>query len=51
MVTAHSILVIAYHILKHGTTYRELGPDYFDKRDAARIRERLIAAWKPSGCA
>jgi len=43
VVTAHSILVIAYHILKHGTTYRELGPDYFDKRDAARIRERLIA--------
>ena len=38
----HSILVIAYHILKDGTTYHELGQDYFDKRDTARIQERLI---------
>ena len=28
---AHAILVIAYHILKHKTPYRELGVDYFDK--------------------
>jgi transposase len=40
---AHSILVIAYHILKDGTTYRDLGHDYFDKRDTVRLQRRLIA--------
>jgi transposase len=25
-------LIIAYHILKQGTTYQELGADYFDRR-------------------
>jgi transposase len=39
----HSILVIAYHILQEGTTYREFGQDYFDKRDTARLQQRLIA--------
>jgi len=39
---AHSLLVIAYHILKEGPTYRELGHDYFDKRDTARLQRRLI---------
>ena len=39
----HSILVIAYHLLKEGTTYRELGHDYFDTRDTARLQQRLIA--------
>ncbi len=28
---AHSILVIAYHILKYKKPYYDLGPDYFDK--------------------
>jgi hypothetical protein len=27
---AHTILVIAYHLLKQGENYRELGGDYFD---------------------
>jgi hypothetical protein len=28
---AHSILAAAYHILKHKTSYRELGANYFDR--------------------
>jgi len=47
--TGHSILVIAYHILKDGITYHELGQDYFDKRDTARIQERLIARLETLG--
>jgi transposase len=47
--TGHSILLIAYHILKHGTTYRELGQDYFDKRNTARIQERLVARLETLG--
>ncbi len=46
---AHSILVIAYHILKEGTTYRELGPNFFDKRDARATQRRLIARLEALG--
>jgi len=45
----HSILVIAYHILKDGTTYRDLGPDDFDRRDTARLQQRLIARLEALG--
>jgi len=38
----HSILVIAYHILKDHTTYQELGSDYFDQRQSTRLRTRLV---------
>jgi len=34
---AHAILTIAYHILKEGTVYNDLGPNYFDERDKERI--------------
>ena len=30
---AHKMLKIIYHMLRDGTTYRELGSDYFDQRD------------------
>lgn len=38
----HSILVIAYHLLKNRTTYQELGGDYFDRRYRDKQRQRLI---------
>jgi hypothetical protein len=34
---AHSILVIAYHLLRDGQSYRELGSDYFDHLNAQRL--------------
>jgi uncharacterized protein with PIN domain len=34
---AHSILVIAYHVLRDGQSYRELGSDYFDHLNAERL--------------
>jgi transposase len=34
----HSILVVAWHLLRHGGSYRELGGDYFDRLN----REHLI---------
>ncbi len=34
---AHSVLVIAYHVLRDQQPYRELGADYFEQRDAARL--------------
>jgi transposase len=39
---AHSILVIAYHMLRDGTEYRELGGDYFDKRNKAQLQRNLV---------
>jgi transposase len=34
---AHSLLVIAYHVLRDGHSYRELGGDYFDHLNADRL--------------
>jgi transposase len=38
----HSILVIAYHLLKHQTTYEELGGNYFDERDRQAVTRRAV---------
>ncbi|KYF78237.1 transposase [Sorangium cellulosum] len=42
MAVAASMLTAAYHILRNGTTYQELGSTYFDKRDAGRVANRLL---------
>jgi len=39
---AHSILVIAYHLLTEGTIYRDLGSHYFDERDRQGVERRLV---------
>ena len=40
---AHSILIIAYHILKDGQPYNELGADYFaQRRSTDAYRTRLV---------
>lgn len=38
----HSILVIIYHVLRDGASYRELGGDYFERRNIEKQRKRLI---------
>jgi transposase len=38
----HTILVIAYHLLQRGTTYHDLGPNYFDQRDRQQVERRLV---------
>jgi transposase len=45
----HSILVIAYHILKDHTTYQDLGPDYFDHRQSSKLQTRLVNRLKGLG--
>lgn len=39
---ASSILTAGYHMLQRGTRYQELGPDFFDKRNAVRATRRLV---------
>jgi transposase len=40
---AHSIVVIAYHMLRDGTEYRDLGGDYFDKRNKEKLQRNLVS--------
>jgi transposase len=42
MAVAHSILVIAYHLIDRQEDYRELGGDYFDKRRPESAANHLI---------
>jgi len=39
---AHSILIIAYHLIKNGQTYQDLGGDYFDRRNSAKTAKRMV---------
>jgi transposase len=39
---ARTILQIAYYVLQRGTTYEELGSDYFERRDQERTTHRLV---------
>src|SRR5689334_21140925 len=39
---AASILTAAYHMLKEGTAYRDLGPDHFDRRAKEVQARRLV---------
>jgi len=40
---AHTILVTAYHLLRRGDTYRDLGGGHFDERDRRGVERRLVA--------
>jgi transposase len=42
MAVTHSMLVIAYCLLRDQAPYRDLGPTYLDERDAARTERYHI---------
>lgn len=42
LAVGHSILTIAYHMIDRGTSFQELGADYFDQRDPVGVRRRLV---------
>jgi transposase len=48
---AASILTAAYHMLKDGTLYQDLGPDHFDRRAKAIQTRRLITRLQKLGYA
>jgi transposase len=39
---AHSILVIAYHLLARGEKYRDKGSDYFDRINSEGLKRHLV---------
>jgi transposase len=46
---AHAMLVSAYHVLAHQVAYRDLGPDYYDRRHVDRVRRRAIDTLQRQG--
>jgi len=42
MAVAHSVLVIAYHVLDQGVAYRELGEDFLQQRQSAEHYQRRL---------
>jgi hypothetical protein len=45
----HTILGIIYHVLQDQTTYQELGPDYLEQLDTARLTRALVRRLEPLG--
>lgn len=43
LAVGHSILIISYHLMDRGTSFQELGADYFDRRNPERVKDRLVA--------
>jgi len=41
LAVAHTILIMAYHIIKEQCTYKELGGDYFDRLNEEHLIKRL----------
>jgi transposase len=47
---AHSILVIAYHMLRHGVDFHDLGADYFDRMNTAKLKRYHLRRLAELGC-
>ena len=47
---AHSILVIAFHILRDGVEFEDLGADYFDRVNTARQKRYHLRRLAELGC-
>lgn len=49
MAVAHRVLTIAYYILRDGTEYREIGGDYYDRKNPERTAYRLTRRLRQIG--
>ncbi|WP_460483864.1 transposase, partial [Cupriavidus yeoncheonensis] len=50
LAVAASMLTAAYHILRDGVEYADLGPDYFDRHHAEKTIRRLLKRLADLGC-
>jgi transposase len=46
---AHAMLRVVYHVLAEGAPYRDLGPDYYDRRHAHRVTRRAVELLERQG--
>ena len=51
LAVAHSVLVSAYHMLRDGVPYADLGPAHFDRADAARLQRHHVRRLQQLGYA
>jgi transposase len=42
MALAHQLLIIAFHIVRDGTVYRELGGDHYDRQNKPKVTRKLV---------
>ncbi len=49
LAVAASILTAAYHMLRQNVPYKDLGPDYFERKDKERLAKRLLRRLKNLG--
>jgi len=47
---AHSILVVAYHVLRQGVVFQDLGADYFDRVDTGKLKRYHLRRLEALGC-
>jgi hypothetical protein len=47
---AHTILVIAYHVLRDGVVFEDLGADYFDRINGERQKTYHLRRLAELGC-
>jgi transposase len=48
---AHTLLVVIYHLLRDQRAYQDLGPDYFDHLDTARLQRHYVRRLEQLGYA
>ena len=47
---AHSILVIAYHVIRDGVAFQDLGAYYFDRMNSTKAKRYLLRRLEELGC-
>ena len=47
---AHSILVIAYHVLRNAVAFNDLGADYFDRMNTVKLKRYHLRRLAELGC-
>jgi len=50
LAVAASMLTAAYHMLKNGVEYQDLGAEYFTRRDRSKVIQRLVRRLNDLGC-
>lgn len=50
LAVAASMLTAAYHMLKNGVEYQDLGADHFTRRDRSKAIQRLVRRLNDLGC-
>ncbi len=42
MAVAHSMIIVGFYLIKHGLQFKELGADFFDRRNREQATRRAV---------